>query len=188
MFVSVRHVPIKKQTHKTSCWISAAHYTLCYLGLPDLPALKTLEDTHYAPDSESASSMTGAGSPEKLLTLYGTAHGYTVTTMKLDDHGDGEIIDAIFNAISNNVPVIAGIRSSQIHGFGHAIVITSINRSTGTIAYKDPANINSSNPFLTDIRVSSVKEFRDGFSYRYHNGLHTNIWAFCSRIITIQKG
>lgn len=187
MFVSVRNIPIKKQTHKTSCWISTAHYTLRYLNLPDLPSLKALEDTHYAPDSESSSSMTGAGNPGALIETYGKKHGFNVKIMKMEDHNNREIIEEIYESIRRDTPVIAGITTSQIHGFGHAIVITAINRETGALAFKDPANTNSSNPFATDIRMLNFEQLRDGFPYKYHNTLKTNIWTYCNRIIITKK-
>ncbi|EHG7582290.1 papain-like cysteine protease family protein [Citrobacter sedlakii] len=187
MFASVRNLPIKRQTYKTSCWISTAHYTLRYLNLPDLPSLKTLEDTHYAPDAESASSMAGAGKPESLIEIYGKKHGFTVKTMWIEDENEREIIDSIYESIRKDIPVIAGIRTPHISGFGHAVVITAINKESGTLAFKDPSNINSSNFFASDIKILSFKQFKNGFPYRYNNTLKSSIWAYCSRIIIATK-
>lgn len=187
MFIAVKNTPLKKQTYKTSCWISAAHYVLSFLGINDSPALRVLEDENYRPDQNSALQMTGAGKPDELLEKYTNREEYIVEKIKIRKQTDQVIIEKITESLKQGIPVIAGIRSQQIHGFGHAIVIVAINPDTKTLAFKDPSNINGSNPFASDIRIQTYDQFKNGFSYKYANSLQLNVYAYCSQIIVVHR-
>jgi hypothetical protein len=126
--------------------------------------------------------MTGAGRPRNILSAYAFDAGYFAATMNAQTSPRQQVLDAIAENIRNNIPVIASIRTQQIAGFGHAIVITAVDPASGTIGFKDPAAINSSRNFSVDVRSLSYDEFVNGFSYRYHPTMRTQIYCYCSAI------
>lgn len=180
MIISVRNVNIRRQAYPTSCWISAAHFVLQYLGV-DI-SLAALHAEFYRRDLNSQSSMSGAGKPKAILSKYAFDAGYFAETVQVQNMDKASVIEKIAGNIRENIPVIAGIRSHQIAGFGHALVITSINPETGTIAFKDPAIGSTPRPFGIDFRTFQYAEFFNGFSYRYSNAQRQNVFAYCSNI------
>jgi hypothetical protein len=180
MIISVKNKNIRKQIYPTSCWISASHYVLQYLDVEvSLPALHT---EFYRPDANSYLAMSGAGQPKNILKKYAFDAGYFVDTLKTQSASKSDILTKIASNIRDNIPVIAAIRSAQIRGFGHAVVITAVNPESGTIAFKDPGTGSTPRPFGVDVRTVQYTEFFNGFSYRYHNRMHQNIFAYCTEI------
>lgn len=184
MFLSVRNMDIRKQAFPTSCWISAAHFVLQYAGAD--VSLATLHGQFYNPDPTSVFVMSGAGHPQKILNEYAFDSGHYATTLNPQTASKATIVDAIVDSIRRDVPVIASIRSTQIAGFGHAVLITAVNTDTGTIAFKDPGTGSTPRPFGLDIRTVQYNEFVAGFSYRYHRTMKTQIFCYCSQIIYLR--
>ncbi|TVR79086.1 MAG: hypothetical protein EA405_13470 [Rhodospirillales bacterium] len=184
MVISVRNMTIRRQAFSTSCWISVSHFVLQYLGVN--VSLSALHARFYSPDTKSILLMSGAGHPAKILGEYAFDAGRFPA--KLDPQKDPkqDVVAAIADNIRDNIPVIAAIRSPQIKGFGHAVVITAVDTETGTIAFKDPGTGSTPRPFGVDVRTVQYGQFIGGFPYRYHRGMQTNIWAYCSQIIYLR--
>ena len=88
--------------------------------------------------------------------------------------------------IRDNLPVIAVVRSPQVQGFAHALVITAIDSDTYSVAFKDPGTGFSLRPFGNDVRMCQRNEFFAGFSYRYARAMQMNVWAYCTRVIMLR--
>lgn len=126
--------------------------------------------------------MEGAGSPKAILNDYAFDSGHFAATLNPQTAEKATVVAAIVDSVSRGIPVIAAIRSTQIHGFGHAVVITTVNSDNGTIAFKDPATGSTPRPFSVDIRTVQYSEFVARFPYRYHRTMKTEIFAYCSQI------
>lgn len=184
MIISVRNRNLRRQAYPTSCWITASHFVLQYLEVD--VSLAVLHARFYNPDPKSLLMMSGAGHPSKILGEYAFDAGRFPLTLSPQTAPKREVVATIAESIRDDIPVIAGIRSAQIAGFGHAVVITSVNPETGTIAFKDPGTGTTPRPFGVDVRTKLYDEFVNGFSYRYHRGMKKNVFAYCSQIITLR--
>lgn len=180
MFISIRNKNLRRQQFKTSCWISAAHFVLHYLG--DGVPLNDLHARYYRPDSSSYSAMSGAGHPRKILGDYAIDEGRFPWTIKTQKTPKKEVVAAIESNIADNIPVIAAVRSHQIKGFGHALLITAIETGSGTVGYKDPGTGASPRRFGVDVRSVRYNEFVNGFPYRFHRTMKQMIWVYCCEI------
>ncbi len=185
MILSVRNINLRRQVHPTSCWISAAHFVLQHLGVQ--VSLATLHERYYNRDPTSILAMSGAGHPKEILTEYAFDEGFRPDTLKPEKVRRSEVVAVIADSIREDIPVIAAIRSPQIRGFGHALVITAVDPETGTIAFKDPGTGTTPRSFGVDVRTVQYKDFFTGFSYRYANRWKRNIWAYCSEITYLRR-
>jgi len=183
MIITVPNRTLWRQHYKTSCWISAAHYVLQYLGVN--VAITQLEAQYYRPDINSAMAMSGAGHPKTIINSYSFDTGRVAKTVSVQDTPKDQIIALIAGNIREGIPVVASIRSQQVKGFGHALLITGINVNSGHIIFKDPGTVNSSNPFAIEVRSQTYDSFKDGFSYRYAQSMGMNVFAYCSQITYI---
>jgi hypothetical protein len=184
MIISVRNIPLRRQAFSTSCWISTSHYLLEYLGV-DI-TLHALHARYYNPDPKSLLAMSGAGHPKTILGEYAFDAGRFPDILDPRTATKERFIQVIGDSIRDGIPVIAGIRSQQVKGFGHAIVITAIDTTSGTIGFKDPGTGTSPRPFGVDVRTVPYGEFINGFSYRYARSMMINVYAFCTQIIYLR--
>lgn len=185
MFVSVTNKDIRRQLMKTSCWISTAQYVLQFIGV-QIP-LEALHAQYYSPDADSASLMSGAGKPKTILQAYAPAAGWMPATLDFHSSSKTDAIAVIAESIRSDIPVIAGIRSEQIAGFFHAVLITTVDPDTGTIGFKDPATGTTPRPFGVDVRTVQYDEFKTGFSYGYANEMKVNVFAYCTKLTYLQR-
>ena len=169
MILSVPNTKIRRQAYSTSCWISASRYVLQYLEVD--VALPALHARFYNPNPNSASMMTGAGHPSAILSDYAFDAGRIVKTLDPQKEAKRVVVAAIADNIRDGIPVIAGIRSRQVKGFGHAVVITAVNPVNGTVAFKDPGTGGTARAFGSDVRTLLYDEFVNGFSYQYSNAM-----------------
>ncbi len=176
MFLSVTNKDLRRQAYKTSCWITASHFLLEYVGV-SVP-IDTLHAKYYKPDKSSASVMSGAGQPKTILNEYAIDAGRFVATANVQADDKRAVIDAIAESIRNDMPVIAAIRTRQILGFGHALLITAVDPDTGTIAFKDPGDGTTPRPFGVDVRTVQYDAFHDGFAYKYHRGMQQTVTVY----------
>jgi hypothetical protein len=187
MVISVEDKDLRRQEFSTSCWISTAQFLLQYMKV-DVP-LAELQTRYYNPDPDSASLMSGAGKPTQILKDYSSKSGRIPETLSVkpeEPNNRTEVVKAIAGSIKAGVPVIALIKSQQVQGFGHALVITAIEEDTGTIGFKDPATGTSPRPFAVDVRTVPYEELVRGFAYRYANSMQQNVFAYCTRIIYLR--
>lgn len=184
MFISVRNLPLTKQHFPTSCWISAAHFVLQYLNVP--VTLTQLENQYYRRDVNAVDAMNGAGHPKNIINHYAFDTGYVAVAITLTDDNKDEVVAAIVRNISANIPVVASIRSPQVARFGHALLLTAVEDTTGSIAFKDPASGTGPGRYSVDVRSQSYEAFRDGFSYRYAQRMGINVFAYCNQV-TVMK-
>jgi len=180
MIISVANTHLGRQTYPTSCWISTSHFVLKYLGVQI--SLSALHAEFYNPDSNSILLMNGAGHPKRILSKYAFDAGRFPDILNPQVAPKQQVVTAIADNIRENIPVIAAIRTQQIRGFGHAVLITAIDPATGTLAFKDPATGTTPRSFGVDVRSAQYEEFINGLSYRYHNSMHQNITTYCTQI------
>jgi hypothetical protein len=184
MFISVSNKDLHRQAYPTSCWISTAHYVLQYLDVNE--PLAALHARFYDPDPESASLMSGAGKPQKILEEYAFEAGHVTATLNPQRDDQARVVAAIAESIEADIPVIASLRSQQVKGFGHAVVITSVEPRTGTIGFKDPGTGTSPRPFGVDVRMVQYHELKQGFPYRYAHRMQQNVFAYCTQILYLR--
>jgi hypothetical protein len=184
MFISVRNRDLRRQMFPTSCWITAAHFVLQYLDV-DI-SLAALHARFYTPDGNSTSIMSGAGRPRIILNEYAVDAGRFAKTINPQRAEEARVIAAITDNIRDDIPVIASLRSEQVKGFGHAVLITAVDPKTGTIGFKDPGTGTTPRPFGVDVRMVQYHELRQGFSYRYADRMRQNIFTYCNQIIYLR--
>ena len=190
MFITAPNRPLRRQTYATSCWITAAHYILQYLN--EQVTLQQLEAQYYRRAANPLLAMEGAGHPMKIINAYAHNTNRVAVTMKVskvNSHAQvvrqlekEDFIAAVSGNLREGIPVVASIRSQDVRLFGHALLLTGIEDTTGTVIFKDPGNRNSNNPFATDVRSVPYAEFTTGFSYKYHNTWNMNVTAYCAEI------
>jgi hypothetical protein len=181
MFISVRNRDLRHQVCNTSCWISTAHFLLEYLGVNE--SLASLHARYYNRDANSASLMSGAGRPKTILQEYAQSTGRFPKTLTLETAGKATVVAVIADSIGEGIPVIAALRSQQISGFVHAVVITAVEPRTGSVGFKDPGTGTSPRPFGVDVRVVQYQELEHGFYYGRSPEMKKNVFAYCTRII-----
>ena len=186
MFVTVRNRDLRRQLEKTSCWISSAHFLLQYLAV-DI-GLLALHARYYHSDPDSVLAMSGAGNPSVILNDYGFDQGYKAETLRVSTSEKSEVIAAIADSLRANLPVIARIKSDNILGFGHALIITGIDTGSGTVIFKDPGTGTKSRSFSVDVRhVSYDQFFSSGFKYGHSNSMYLDVMGKCTHVIYLTR-
>ncbi|MCP1647175.1 C39 family peptidase [Pseudomonas nitroreducens] len=184
MLIQVTPTPMLVQAFPTSCWISVAHYLLSYLD-PNI-SLATLHADYYRPDPQSYLLMTGAGRPQTILNQYAFDHGYFSKGTSVTHENRNAALNIIVDSLTNGLPVIAMIRSNDIDGFGHALVITGVDAATGIIHFTDPAEAHTNGAAHAITRQVNIETFTSSFFYRYSRSYYKNVNAYCARIITLR--
>jgi hypothetical protein len=115
--------------------------------------LASLHARYGRQDDRSVSVMNGAGSPKRILQDYAQAAGWFPKTLKLETAEKSMVVSAISDSIRAGVPVIAALRSQQVIGFVHGVIITAVAPKTGSIGFKDPSSGMSPRPFGVDVRM-----------------------------------
>ena len=97
MFISVRNIPLAQQEFPTSCWISAAHFLLQYVGVN--VTLRVLHARYYNPALNNVMAMNGAGNPVSILGEYAFDAGYAPKSMVHSQANEVELLQAVANCI-----------------------------------------------------------------------------------------
>lgn len=155
-----------QQINPTACWISVAHFCLSALEVP-VPGLADLA-AQYQKNNGGNSAMAGAGKPKTIIEELSknARRPYQCTAEKFPDVPTKEQIRRIADAIIAGAPVICELRSGQIAGFAHAIVLYEAEILAGGdihFKYKDPARKSEAN--LGRV-LQSAQLFDSGFLYK----------------------
>jgi hypothetical protein len=185
---------MEAQINTTACWISVARFCLDALGVP-VPTLAALA-LQFQTNANSNSAMNGAGKPETVIEFISgqaaSPQAYTCTSMTFPKLPDKNQLRSIYQAINGGTPVICELRSGQIAGFKHAVVLCEAVSSNRTLAfkYKDPARNAEANLPRT---VTAMELFDTGFLYKSDHDADAmgyggrEIWTYSERVIMIEK-
>lgn len=170
---------MKHQPTKTSCWITVAHFCMKCLGTDGVGGLNGLVTTFQKLDSNSASAMDGAGKPETVLD----AHNVDVLRVSVPSSEEGRrrLATLAEEWLAAGKPVIAGLKSGQVSGWAHAVVLVGATKNGVTLAYKDPGGRRPDQP----VYIASEAFFS---GYQYANVWHMDIFAYCRWFIFVGEG
>jgi hypothetical protein len=158
---------------------------LQYLGVD--VTLAALHARYYRPDPNSALAMAGAGTSAQILNEYAFDEGYKVEVLNTGTKRKADVVTEIATSIRADLPVIATIRSDDILGFGHALLITGIDPQSGTVIFKDPGCGTSSRPFAIDVKHVPYETFITKFRYGHSNSMYLDVDARCTRITLLKR-
>jgi hypothetical protein len=183
---------MEAQVNPTACWISVAHFCLNALGV-QVAGLAPLA-AQYQNNTGGNSAMDGAGKPELIIEEWSRNAGvpYQCRSEKFERAPEGPQLRRIADAIIAGAPVICELRTTQIQGFKHAIVLyeAQIDADGGIIfKYKDSARKAEANLGRT---VTAAQLFGSGFVYKKNHGATAyvkgaDIWTYSKRVIFIKK-
>jgi hypothetical protein len=185
---------MEAQVNTTACWISVARFCLDALGVP-VPGLAALA-SQYQANANTNSAMDGAGKPERVIEALSraaaSAQAYTCSSVTFAKGPPRAELRAIYDAIRTGTPVICELRSSQIAGFKHAVVLCEADKVDGkpVFKYKDPARNDEAN---LPRSVTAEELFGSGFLYKNNHGADErgyggqDVWVYSERVIMIGK-